>query len=59
MTVFSEEQHRAGMEAVLAAARKRLSLVDCMSFQVMRRRGLSTAFCFDSHFQEQGFVMSP
>lgn len=56
---ISEEQHRAGMEAVLAAARKQLSLVDCMSFQVMRRRGLSTAFCFDSHFREQGFMMSP
>jgi predicted nucleic acid-binding protein len=56
---ISEEQHRSGMEAVLAAGRKKLSLVDCVSFQVMRRRGLSTAFCFDAHFREQGFVISP
>jgi predicted nucleic acid-binding protein len=53
------EQHRAGMEAVLAAAQKKLSLVDCVSFQAMRARGVRTAFCFDAHFQEQGFVTKP
>jgi predicted nucleic acid-binding protein len=55
----SEEQHRAGMEAVLAAARKKLSLVDCVSFQTMRNRGVRTAFCFDAHFREQGFSTKP
>jgi predicted nucleic acid-binding protein len=56
---ISEEQHRAGVEAVLAAARKRLSLVDCVSFQSMRNRGVRTVFCFDAHFREQGFVTKP
>jgi predicted nucleic acid-binding protein len=55
----SEDQHRAGLEAVLAAARKKLSLVDCVSFQTMRNRGVRTAFCFDPHFREQGFVTKP
>ncbi len=55
----SEEQHRAGMEAVLAAARKKLSLVDCVSFQTMRNRGVRIAFCFDAHFREQGFATKP
>ena len=55
----SEEQHRAGVEAVLAAARKKLSLVDCVSFQTMRSRGVRTAFCFDAHFREQGFATKP
>jgi predicted nucleic acid-binding protein len=55
----SEERHRAGMEAVLAAARKKLSLVDCVSFQTMRNRGVRNAFCFDGHFRQQGFVMKP
>ena len=55
----SEERHWAGMEAVLAAARKKLSLVDCVSFQTMRNRGVHTAFCFDAHFREQGFVTKP
>jgi predicted nucleic acid-binding protein len=55
----TEEAHRAGMEAVLTAARKRLSLVDCVSFQTMRRMGVRSAFCFDAHFGEQGFVTRP
>jgi uncharacterized protein len=55
----TEEQHRSGMEAVLAASRKKLSLVDCMSFQTMRNCGVRTAFSFDAHFREQGFVTKP
>jgi uncharacterized protein len=55
----SEEQHRAGVEAVLAASRKKLSVVDCVSFQTMRNRGVRTAFCFDAHFREQGFAAKP
>jgi len=48
-------RHQAGIEAALAAARKKLSLVDCVSFQVMRAHGLRDVFCFDTHFREQGF----
>jgi uncharacterized protein len=55
----SEEQHRAGIEAVLAASRRNLSLVDCVSFQTMRHNGLRVAFCFDTHFREQGFETRP
>jgi uncharacterized protein len=55
----SEEQHRAGFETVLAASRRKLSLVDCVSFQTMRHHGLRIAFCFDSHFREQGFETRP
>jgi predicted nucleic acid-binding protein len=53
---ISEERHRGGMEALLAAGRKRLSLVDCVSFQTMRENGRRSAFCFDAHFREQGFT---
>lgn len=49
------EAHRAGVSAVLSAGRRRLSLVDCVSFHVMSRRGLSRAFSFDRHFVERGF----
>ncbi len=56
---ISEEAHRAGMESLLTAGRKMLSLVDCMSFQSMRQMGLRQAFCFDKHFREQGFVLQP
>lgn len=50
-----EELHRAGTAALLTARRRDLSLVDCISFEVMRRRGVTRAFAFDPHFPEQGF----
>jgi predicted nucleic acid-binding protein len=56
---ISEHRHRAGAEAVLASSRKKLSLVDCISFQTMRENGVRTAFCFDRHFREQGFDVVP
>jgi len=34
-------------------------LVDCVSFQTMRARGVRTAFCFDAHFREQGSAAMP
>ncbi len=54
-----EAIHRAGVTAVLTAARRRLSLVDCVSFDVMRRLGIKTAFTFDHHFGEQSFDCIP
>jgi predicted nucleic acid-binding protein len=56
---ITETQHRAGVEALLTAGRKRLSLVDCVSFQLMRESGVREAFCFDQHFREQGFGTIP
>ncbi|MDO8836495.1 MAG: PIN domain-containing protein [Vicinamibacterales bacterium] len=49
------EVHNAATAALLAAGRRRLSLVDCASFQIMRRLRVETAFAFDRHFAEQGF----
>lgn len=54
-----EETHRQAVSAVLAAGRRRLSLVDCSSFVLMRRHGLDIAFAFDDHFPEQGFTTLP
>jgi len=50
-----EELHQAGLSALLAAGRRDLSLVDCVSFAFMGRRGLSTALTLDAHFEEHGF----
>lgn len=55
----TEEQHRTGVEAVLAAGRKKLSVVDCVAFQSMRESGVRSVFCFDQHFREQGFHLIP
>jgi len=52
---ISETDHEAGVAAVLAARRRDLSLVDCVSFEIMRRLGLRRCFSFDPHFAEMGF----
>ncbi len=49
------QSHNTSVAALLTAARRQLSLVDCASFDAMRRLGISTAFTFDRHFEEQGF----
>jgi predicted nucleic acid-binding protein len=54
-----DEMHRQGMLGLLAAGKRKLSLVDCVNFEVMRHFGLNRAFAFDSHFKGQGFEMVP
>jgi uncharacterized protein len=55
----SPELHSAAAESVLAAGRRDLSLVDCVSFATMRRLFLQKALTLDSHFREQGFECLP
>jgi len=47
--------HSMGTSVVLGANRRRLSLVDTVSFVAMRKLGIKKAFAFDQHFTEQGF----
>jgi predicted nucleic acid-binding protein len=51
-----EAAHRAGVTGVLTAMRKKLSLVDCISFDTMRKSGIKKVFAYDPHFKEQGFI---
>jgi len=48
--------HAEAAAALLTAARRDLSLVDCVSFTCMRRQGMTRAFQYDRHFREQGFA---
>jgi predicted nucleic acid-binding protein len=54
-----ETVHGAGHAAMLTANRKELSLVDCVSFEIMRRRDVATALALDSDFASQGFSVVP
>jgi len=51
----TREIHQAAVGAHLAAGRRALSLVDCASFEIMRRAGLRAVFAFDPHFEEFGY----
>ncbi len=35
------------------------SLVDCASFELMRRHGITEALCLDADFAHQGFRLLP
>jgi len=36
-----------------------VSLVDCVSFEFMKREGIGTALAVDPHFAEAGFDVLP
>ncbi len=61
MSVYwiSIEEHNQAVSALLTAGQRGLSLVDCTSFEIMRTRGIRTAFTFDAHFAGQGFTCIP
>lgn len=51
--------HGTAVAALLTARRRKLSLVDCVSFEIARRLGVKSAFAFDRHFVEQGLRCLP
>ena len=55
---IGRDLHERAVSALIAANRRDLSLVDAVSFEVMRGRGLAQAFAFDQHFEEAGFSLS-
>jgi predicted nucleic acid-binding protein len=52
-----EALHDAAAAAGVAANQRDLSLVDCVSFQVMAALGIRHAVAFDQHFPERGFAL--
>lgn len=56
---IDEDQHSEAIDRVIGSNRRNLSLVDCSSFNTMRRLGIQTVFTFDEHFREQGFSVIP
>jgi len=55
----TKEVHCAAAGAQLVADRGNLSLVDCVSFEIMRRTGVQKAFAFDRHFRDFGYDLQP
>jgi uncharacterized protein len=51
--------HDRALTTFLTAGLRDLSLVDCVSFEVIRELGLDSIFAFDPHFQAQGFPVIP
>jgi predicted nucleic acid-binding protein len=51
----SEEDELAALHYFRKFADQRISFTDCISFAVMKRHRLHTAFTFDRHFLNAGF----
>ncbi len=52
-----EGLHKSAVSGLLLSGNRKISLVDAVSFQVMREAGVDKAFCFDQHFRKQGFTV--
>jgi uncharacterized protein len=51
--------HASGVNSMLSSERRNVSLIDHVSFEVMRTLGVTRAFTFDAHFEQQGFSIVP
>ncbi len=51
------QDHREATALLRDRGRRALSLVDCVSFVVMRRHGVALAFAFDEDFEREGFLL--
>ena len=48
--------HEVAVSALLTANRRGLSFVDCVSFEVVRRKRVSAIFAYDRDFVKHGFT---
>jgi predicted nucleic acid-binding protein len=49
--------HEEAEKELERIGKRGISLVDCTSFIVMRRKGVRRAFAFDPDFRDQGFLI--
>ena len=52
---ITQADHNEAVDLFSKRSRRNLSLVDCMSFVVMKQYGITTALAYDSDFQAEGF----
>ncbi len=46
------------IQRLFAINNRNISLVDCLSFEIMESREIAHAFTFDKHFAENGFTIA-
>lgn len=56
---IEKTQHGRAVALWSQSGRRALSLVDCVSFVVMRDEGVRSVVAFDAHFKEAGFTVLP
>ena len=52
---IDREWYQRGIERLYIETQRRVSLVDCLSFEIIEALGIEKAFAFDVHFPRAGF----
>lgn len=52
------EWYARAVQRLSIQGKKDLSLVDCLSFEIMEARGVVLAYAYDKHFEENGFTLA-
>ena len=52
-----DKWYARAMQRLLIQNNRNVSLVDCLSFEIMDSLEIECAFAFDKHFEENGFTM--
>jgi predicted nucleic acid-binding protein len=50
--------HNQAIQRLITQGRGDLSLVDCLSFEIMEAREIRVAYAFDRHFSDNGFSLA-
>lgn len=53
-----ETWQRRALQRLHVERNRAVSLTDCLSFEIMEVREITTAFTFDAHFPERGFEIA-
>ncbi|MBL7644901.1 MAG: type II toxin-antitoxin system VapC family toxin [Candidatus Hydrogenedentes bacterium] len=59
VSAASPESFQAGLELFADRLDKEWSLTDCVSFAMMKQRGIVETLSFDHHFEQAGFGLLP
>lgn len=58
MIWVSADWYTRAIQRLFALNNRNISLVDCLSFEIMESREITYAFTFDKHFAENGFIIA-
>ena len=53
-----DKWYTKAMQRLFAQNNRNVSLVDCLSFEIMESLEIECAFAFDRHFEENGFTIA-
>ena len=54
----NNDWYSKAIQRLFALNNRNVSLVDCLSFEIMESREITQAFTFDKHFPEMGFAIA-